>query len=161
MFGKKSKSNILNENVIISAMRIIDTKNKNKLSLIDAIKSEIAIPEDKLVDTENERELSIPEAIENGVIKFFHPINNFEFKYDQSCYIFGTNLLLVNYVLNPADMHHKIGLRAAFNRNVLDRGNGVYFSRKGPVSLVIAIEKGYLSCEIIDLNLLNASSPSS
>ncbi len=137
-------------------MRIIDTSNKAKLTLLEAIKAELAIPEDKLIDTLNDnQELTINQAIEQSVLKFFHPINNFEFKYDQSCYIFGSNLLLVNYVLNPNDMHHKIGLRAAFNRSVLDRENGVYYSRKGPVSLVLAIEKGYLSCEIVDLNLLN------
>jgi hypothetical protein len=100
--------------------------------------------------------LPIQEALERGILKFYHPVNNFEFKYGQSCYTFSDNFLfLVNYVLDPSDKSRKIGLKSAFNKFVIDRENSVYFAKKGPpLALVDAIERGLISCEIVDLNLL-------
>ena len=121
----------------------------------NAIKNNLTVDEDRILDTLENIDYSINEAIEKSVIKFFHPLNQFEFKYGQSCWIFENILFLFNYILDPTS-HKKIGLKAAFNKMIIDKENAIYMGKKGAVSLNLAIEKKAISCEIIDLNLLNS-----
>jgi hypothetical protein len=155
LFGKKTKSNLFDESLIQFSMRINDTANKKKLSLQEAIRSNVVVPEDRVLDTLNDASYSIGEAIEKGIIQFFHPVNKFEFKYGQSCFMFDDVFLLVNFVLDPVS-HKKIGLKSAFQRAIIDKDNGLYMGKKTPLPLQTAIEKGLISCEIIEMYLLNA-----
>jgi hypothetical protein len=62
---------------------------------------------------------------------------------------------LVRYVLDPNDQK-KLSLEEAFNRLIIDDENWFYYGKKGPYALETAIQKGYIACQTIDLNLLNA-----
>ncbi|CAF0712708.1 unnamed protein product [Brachionus calyciflorus] len=156
MLGKKSKYNRFDEFLIQESMKFTDLKTNNSYQLKEAIERGLLKPEDRILNTMTNEDFSIEDSIKSGLIKFFHPLNNFEFKYNQSCSIFNNEyVLLVNYVSEPGT-RRKIGLKTALNNQVIDRENCVYFKLKKPISLIEAIERGYLSCEIIDLSLLNS-----
>jgi hypothetical protein len=160
--ANKMKSNVFDETLIMKSIRILCTKTSSKLSLEDASLRQFFNQDLEIKDSKAEKFLKLNESIEKGVVKFFHPINNFEFKYAQSCYIFNESFLfLVNYVIDSHDkaggspgIKKKIGLRKAFNTFIIDKENAVYFSKRGPINLTEAIEKGYISCEVIDLSLV-------
>ena len=153
--GKKSKYNQFNEYLIQESMKILDTESNQFYSLRDAIERHLLKPEDRIVDCQTKQDYSIVEAIQQGLIKFFHPLNNFEFKYDQSCAIFRNEfLLLVNYVIEPRSKR-KIGLKSAFINQIIDKDKSVYYKNKA-YDILKAIQKGYLSCEIIYLDMLNS-----
>lgn len=152
---QKFRSNVLNDELILKSARVIDTKQGNKLTLEEAgERGGLIVADNKIRDRRVDRLLTVTEAIEKSVLKFFHPINNFEFKYGQSCYIFGDNyLFLVNFVIDPNDKNKKVGLKNAFNRSILDKENSVYYVKKGPpLPLIDAIEKGLISCEVDNMN---------
>ncbi len=155
--ARKMKSNVFDELLIIKSARIVDTKQSGNLTLEDAAERGLLLAESRIKDRRADRSLGVNEALEKGVLKFFHPINNFEFKYGQSCYIFSDSyLFLVNYVLDPQDKARKIGLKSAFNKFVIDKDNSVYFVKKGPpLALIDAIAKGLISCEVVDLQLMD------
>ena len=119
------------------------------------------MPDDRIVDTATDTSYTVNEAIARSLVKFYHPANNFEFKYEHSSYIIGARLYLVNYVLDPTHpKRRKIGLKSAFARVIVDKENGHYFGhhakRHGPLTLDAAIDKGLVSCEIVDLKSLHA-----
>lgn len=155
VLGKKPKYNHFNEYLIQESMKIFDTKSNKLYTLKEAIDKHLLKKDDRIIDTQKSKDFSVNESIQNGLIKFFHPLNNFEFKYDQSCSIFNDEfLLLVNYVIEPGTKR-KIGLKSAFQNGLIDKQTSVYYKKKA-IDLIKAIEKGYISCEIIDLNLLSS-----
>ena len=155
IFGKTKKANIYDEQLIKITMKIVDTTTNKIYNLEDAIINDLTVNEDRILDTLNNLDYSINEAIQKSVIKFFHHINQFEFIFGQSCYIWGNTLFLFNYILDPT-RHKKISLNAAFNKVIIDKENALYMGKNGAVSLDIAIKKKAISCEIVDLNLLNS-----
>lgn len=130
-FGRKSKSNRFDEELIMSSLKVIDTRSTNKLTLDEAVKLGLVFGDNRIRDTLGNTDYSVNDAIAKGVIKFFHPINNFEFKYALSCYIFNNEwLLLINYVLDPLN-RRKIGLKNAFLNMIIDKENNVFHTKKG------------------------------
>lgn len=63
-------------------------------------------------------------------------------------------MYLIKYVLDPEDQK-KLSLAEAFDKQILDDENHFYFGKKGPYPLDSAIQKGFIKCELIDLNSLN------
>ncbi len=78
-----------------------------------------------------------------------------EYIYRKNSFILGESVYLVRYVLDPNDQK-KLSLEEAFNRLIIDDENWFYYGKKGPYALETAIQKGYIACQTIDLNLLNA-----
>ncbi|RNA44606.1 microtubule-actin cross-linking factor 1-like isoform X4 [Brachionus plicatilis] len=155
LLGKRAKYNQFNEYLIQQSMKIVDTKSKEIYQLREAIEHNLIRPNERIVDAHSQQDYSVVEAIENGLIKFFHPLNNFEFKYDQSCSVFKNEfLLLVNYVVEPRTKR-KIGLKSAFQNEIINKERSTYFKKKH-IDIIKAIEKSYISCEIINLDLLKS-----
>lgn len=128
-FGRKSKSNVFDERLINESARVIDTRSNDKYNIEDAAKMGLLFGDNLVKDTREAVNLSVKVAIEQGVIKFYHPINQFEFKYNLSCAIFNDVLLLINYVIDPMSKR-KIGLKNALFNLVIDRENSVFYSKK-------------------------------
>lgn len=130
-FGRKSKSNRFDENLIQTSLKVVDTRSTNKYTLDDAVKMGLIFGDNRIKDTLNNTDYSVDEAVAKGLLKFYHPINSFEFKYGLSCFIFnGEWLLLVNYVLDPLN-RRKIGLKNAFVNLIVDKENNVFYTKKG------------------------------
>ena len=115
----------------------------------------MAIPDDRIYDVKNQSEISIRKALETSIIRWFVANENTEYIYRNNSYIFGDNLYLIKYVLDPNDQK-KLTLDQAFHRLILDDENHFYYGKKGPYPLESAIQKGFISCQTIDLNLLDA-----
>lgn len=129
--GRRSKANRFDEHLILKSMRVIDLRNSNKLTLEEAIKVGVVFGDDRVRDTLTGADYSLGEAIARGLLKFYHPINKFEFKYSLSCYVFNNEwLLLVNYVLDPLN-RRKIGLKNAFLNLIIDKENNLFYTKKG------------------------------
>lgn len=130
-FGRRSRSNRFDEPLVIDSMRVIDLRTTNKLTLEEAVRNGLLFGDNRVRDTLAATDYSLNEAIVRGIVKFFHPINQFEFKYSLSCYIFNNEwLLLVNYVLDPLN-RRKIGLKNAFLNLIIDKENNLFNTKKG------------------------------
>lgn len=153
--GNKQKNLRFKENLIVESLRIVNTSTNEQFDLKTAIKNNLAISEDHIIDVKNESKLSIRQALEASIIRWFISNENTEYTYYNNSYIFGDNLYLIKYVLDPNDQK-KLTLSQAFHRLIVDDQNHFYYGKKGPYSLESAIQKGYISCQTIDLNLLDA-----
>lgn len=110
---------------------MIDVRTSNKLELEEAVRAGLVFGDNRVRDTAANTDYSLSEAIVRGLVKFYHPINEFEFKYALSCYIFNNEwLLLVNYVLDPLN-RRKIGLKNAFLNLIIDKENNLFNTKKG------------------------------
>ena len=147
-------TNHLDENLILESIRIVHTISGKQYDLKTAINKELAIPEDKIRDVKNGSTLSVKEAIEQSIIRFWLAKDQVEYIYRENLYIFGDTLYLFKYVLDPEDQK-KLSLTEAFAKQILDDENHFYFGKKGPYQLETAIQKGFINCELIDLNLIN------
>lgn len=133
-FGRRSKSNRFDEALVLTSMRVVDLRTSEKLKLDDAIKSGLVYGDVRVRDTLANTDYALNDAIVRGLVKFYHPINEFEFKYSLSCYIFNNEwLLLVNYVLDPLN-RRKIGLKNAFLNLIIDKENNLFYTKKGNYS---------------------------
>jgi len=160
LFSKKTKNIEFDENLLLQSIRIVNKLTNKQYDLKSAIEQDLARPDDQIIDTLEEKSLSINDAIKQKIICFKppQPINttteSVEYVYNKNCYIYNHSLYLFNYILNPNDQR-KMDLNETFEKLIIDTENPIYFGKKGPYSLETAIQKGYISCEIIDLNLLN------
>ncbi len=153
--NKKIKNIQFDESLILDSIRIADRLTGTKYDLRTAIDLDLAVSDDQIKDTLDEKCVSIRDAIRRDLITFVSPMNpELEYSFSQNIYIYDNSLYLFNYVLNPNDQR-KMRLSEAFEKLILDGENPIYFGKRGPYSLESAMQKGYVSCECIDLNLLN------
>jgi hypothetical protein len=155
LLGTKMKVTRLEEEDIFTHTYIVDLLRNEAFSMQEAIENNMILPNYKIRDTETGDECSTEEAIKRQIMRFHFSTNNLEFIYGENCYIFVRDLYLFLHILDPID-HKKLTMREAFKKVTIDEQNGFYFGKRGLYPLDVAIEKGYVSAILVNVDLITS-----